>query len=590
MVRLKYLMFLILLWTKISYCQQEYSIAWENDCPESIRTVDTDWPLDSLKNWLFEEGYPYAALDTSRLAGSRMLNPRVSCGPKIGQVRIRWTDSTHRSILSEREVQKTYPWPEIVEQRQRLMETLANAGYPYARLFTNPVAIRPFDATSNPSGFTGIPGDTLVLEYSLDTLRRIYIQEVTLTGEFSMNQRLFETMTGIHSNEVFNLDRIEQSKRMIRQWDFAELKELEYDFNPYGVNLNYAIASKNPSRFDLLIALVPSNQPNKQYEITGNAFLDIRNQLKMAERIYLKFDKYANTSQSFDLRLNFPYLPLIRTGVLAEGLIDRRDSTTLDVHGRIGLQYRWNIYTSYAFFLQRDQSRLITIPSRRLMNSGRLPKELDYNYSAAGVSLDRNTLNNPANPRKGSRTGGTFTGGIKKMIRNAQILGIELPEGEIPFSLQYDSLSASTAKIDLILFRDQFIPLGAYSTMRLRGMGGWVWSSSPLFENEEKRLGGFQDFRGFPEKAFRTDIYGLGTVEYRFLFGAESNIYLFSDFGFLHQTAGDDMWNFPHSVGVGLNLGTKAGVFGISYAVGGQRNQSLSLDQSRVNFGLVVNY
>src|SRR5690606_39990522 len=82
--------------------------------------------------------------------------------------------------------------------------------------------------------------------------------------------------------------------------------------------------------------------------------------------IYLKFDKYANSSQAFDVRFDFPYLPLIRSGVLAEGLIDRRDSTVLDVHGKIGVQYRWKPSLKYAVFLQRDQSRIISVNTNRL--------------------------------------------------------------------------------------------------------------------------------------------------------------------------------------------------------------------------------
>src|SRR5690606_9106526 len=116
------------------------------------------------------------------------------------------------------------------------------------------------------------------------------------------------------------------------------------------------------------------------------------------------------------------------------------------------------------------------------------------------------------------------------------------------------------------------------------------WSSAELYQNEFRSLGGFQDFRGFPENSFLADSYSVLTAEYRFLFGAESNVYAFTDFGFLHHPVNQMAWNFPYSVGIGLNLGTKAGVFGISYAVGGQRNIPLSLDQSRVNFGSMVNY
>ena len=568
---------LIILLAKIAHCQQnaEPVVQYRDDCQNVEVPSDSIWSPQDILDAYFHQGYPYAQIDSKYNGGRDTLTHYVQCGPHFSSVLVKWTGSQTDENRLVPHGTRHYPWSEVLELRQEVLNNLANQGYPYARLLTNPRAIRQ---------------DTLVLELSLDTIRRIYIHEVELQGDFSMNPALFSTMTGIGSDQVFSLDRIEHSIEVIRQWDFAELQSLHYDFNPYGVKLLYEIAPSQPSRFDILIGLVPSNRPGKQYEITGNAYLDIRNQLKMGERIYLKFDKYANSSQAFDLRFDFPYLPLIRSGILAEGLIDRRDSTVLDAHGKIGLQYSWKPGMKYAFFLLRDQSRLISVHTGRLANTGLLPDELDYNFSATGLSITHHRLDHFINPRKGRIVQLSLTGGLRRLVRNAQIVGIELSGDRTSFQAQYDSLTQSTLKAEIDASWDQFIPVGNFSTLRLRSMASLSWASADLFQNEYRRLGGFQDIRGFPENSFFGDGYAVWTAEYRFLFGAESNAYVFGDFGLIHHPANTVSWNYPYSVGIGLNLGTKAGIFGISYAVGGQRHIPLALDQSRVNFGLIVNY
>ena len=571
------LFFLSFTLAKVSFCQQNNfkTIEFKGSCELDTSALDTLQTGEKILKHLLESGYPYATLDSMSGVDYRTVGYVVDCGPIFRYVEVNWTGAQIAQLPVTHHTSRVYPWKEVMKTRREVLTRLANLGYPYTRIYTNPREIR---------------NDTLVLEHTLDTIRRIYVQEVQMKGDFKMNSLLFGRMTGIAEDQVFSLDRIEQSKNVIRQWDFAKLDNLEYDFNPFGVNLIYDMSNGQPSRFDLLIGLVPSSQPNKQYEITGNGYLDVRNQLRMGERIYLKFDKYANSSQSFDIRFDFPYLPFIRSGVLAEGLIDRRDSTVLDVHGRLGLQYSWKPALKYAFFLQRDQSRLTGINTTRYMRSGVLPEELDYNYSAAGLNLTFQNLDHLINPRKGSVFRGTLIGGLRKLVWNGQILAIELPGDQPSFRQQYHELPQSTVKAEIDLSWEKFIPVALYGTFRFRSMVGWTWSSAGLYQNEYRRLGGFQDFRGFPENSFLADAFSAFTAEYRFLFGAESNVYAFTDVGFLHLPGDQATWNYPHSVGIGLNLGTKAGIFGISYAIGGQRHDPLSLDQSRVNFGLMVNY
>lgn len=573
------LFLLMMLMTKISHCQEGIPIAAGKDCPEMLiekwMTADGISVADSLERFLYESGFPFAVTEVTK-EGMGESKISVECGPQIRYVRILWRQDSSWYAMPGEEQDAVLPWEETGHHRAAALHRMADSGFPYARLHTFPQKVA---------------GDTLVLEYGLDSVRTIRIGEIRVSGDFNIHLPMFQSMIGLQEDQPFDAERIRRSREIIRSWDFGELERIHYDFHPTGVDLEFVMREKSPSRFDLLLALIPSMRPERQYELTGNAYIDLQNQLKRAERIFFRFDKYANSSQSLELRLNFPYLGFLRSGVLAEGGLDRRDSSVMDVEGRLGLQYSRDYKRIWSVYMERKQSRLISVEEEWLKRNGLLPEELDYNYTAGGVSLENHLLDQRMNPRKGSFSRIGLSAGIRKIIRNGQIIAIR-PEGAeaVSFDRQYDEVAKSVVRTSAFASRDQFFPVGLYSTFRVRVMGEWIWGPEGLLENEKLRPGGFQDFRGFPEKSFLADGYGAGTLEYRFLFGPESNAYVFSDFGVLYQEKEEGALNFPYGFGIGLNLGTKAGVFGISYAVGGHRDVPFSFSQSRVNFGLMVNY
>ncbi|GAA5221062.1 BamA/TamA family outer membrane protein [Membranihabitans marinus] len=546
----------------------------DSGCPNEIKEYwqasDSIPPQEEeFKKLSLHLGYPYASMDT--IQGKSI----ILCGPVIRTVGIQHQNLPAIMVSASESSWQYQSWNEVMPSRKLLLSNLANLGYPYAQLSTDIVEIRK---------------DTLLLNYHIDTVHTVYIQKITIDGDLSMNHDLFLNMIGLQQQQVFSWEDIQNSLEIIKNWNFVDFVNLTYDFNPFGVDLAYTLDKKDPSKFDVLVALLPSNQINKQFDITGNAYLDLTNQLNMAERIFLKFDKYNNASQSFDLRFQFPYLPIIRSGLIAEGQLDKRDSLVLDVSGKIGLQYSLNPRLQYSWYLQRDQSRLISINTPLLQNSRQLPEDLDYNYSALGFNIYYNGLDRPSNPRKGSYFQSNITAGLKKNVENASILQIQFPNEDFSFSTLYDSLAERSLKVGLSMTVDRYFEIGNYATIRLRGQGAWNFGSEKLFENEKLRLGGLQNFRGFSEKIFVADYYGMGSAEYRYLFDAQSNIYVFTDFGILQNSSKEDRYNFPYSFGLGLNLGTKAGVFGISYALGAHRDQALSFSEGRVNFGFVLNY
>ena len=103
------------------------------------------------------------------------------------------------------------------------------------------------------------------------------------------------------------------------------------------------------------------------------------------------------------------------------------------------------------------------------------------------------------------------------------------------------------------------------------------------------RIGGTKLLRGFNEEALFVRSYSVTTAEYRLLFSKDSNVFAFADYAIVRLLQGNDFTtSHPLGLGLGLNLETKLGVFTISYAVGRQDSQPLSVRSGRIHFGMVT--
>jgi hemolysin activation/secretion protein len=99
-------------------------------------------------------------------------------------------------------------------------------------------------------------------------------------------------------------------------------------------------------------------------------------------------------------------------------------------------------------------------------------------------------------------------------------------------------------------------------------------------------VGGYRLLRGFDEESIYTNRYAVGTIEYRYLVGLNSNFFVFSDLGYstnniIHQS------NNYLGLGAGLSFETKSGIFNVCYALGKRNDLQFDLRQSKIHFGYV---
>lgn len=95
--------------------------------------------------------------------------------------------------------------------------------------------------------------------------------------------------------------------------------------------------------------------------------------------------------------------------------------------------------------------------------------------------------------------------------------------------------------------------------------------------------------RGFDEEAIFASLFSVVTLEYRFLLSKNSYFNLFYDAAYVENRADGYENDFPFGFGAGLAFETKAGLFGVSYALGRQQSAPIDFRAAKIHFGY-VNY
>jgi hemolysin activation/secretion protein len=135
-----------------------------------------------------------------------------------------------------------------------------------------------------------------------------------------------------------------------------------------------------------------------------------------------------------------------------------------------------------------------------------------------------------------------------------------------------------------------YLPLGGNFVLHLRTLDG-VMFNKYLFENELFRLGGIQNIRGMDENSVTASSYITGSIEFRYLFEEQSNLFLFFDGAYWQKDISAEFKeDTPIGFGIGMNLQTKAGIFTISWALGRQYGNPVNIGTAKVHIGYIQRF
>lgn len=527
--------------------------AWSR--PMKVSATSVEARKQAVVAGLWQQGHLEAAIDSCQRAGDSLI-----CALHLGPV-YRWArlspGGVDEAIISEVHFRERYFDHRPIDPRRmaRLYEDLLdrceNAGFPFAALT--------LDSLRSDS-------NTLHATLRLDKGRFVRIDSVVVRGSARVNERYLQASIGIRPGDPYNETLIAQAEKRTRELPFVAQRGAPYVlFTQEHTKLYLFLDAKKASSVNGILGVLPDPVSGK-VNFTGDMDLKLRNALRHGEAIDLNWRSLKDKTQDLKARLNYPYLFHTPFGTDLSLKLFKRDTTFLEVTTRAAVDLLFGRNDRLSVFVNRKTSD-------RLGRAESFPPGLaDVDLSTYGLGIERERFDYRFNPRRGLGVSADASAGTKRSTTGT-LLDAQPPE-EVR-STQYELNGRVVGHL----------PLGGRGTLRLAAQGGSMVNEQ-LFANELYRMGGIKSMRGVDEASIYCSSFAIGTAELRFILDENSNAFVFVDQGWWEDRSQDALvTDAPLGFGAGTSFETKAGIFGLTYALGRQFDRPVDLRESKVHFG-----
>ncbi|TVR71223.1 MAG: hypothetical protein EA408_09470 [Marinilabiliales bacterium] len=442
--------------------------------------------------------------------------------------------------------------------QHRLLTHYENNGYPFAS-----VALEG----------TEIHNDTIRGRLTVQRNRHYRIDSIHVYGDTRVERKHLYRHIGIVPGDPYSEKRFRQAGQRIRETGFfEEIREPEVEFMREEADLYLYLNHRQSGSFNGIIGLAPSGSGG--IRLAGEAGLDLANMFNRMERIGLHWQSPGNGVQQIDIELGQPYLFGRAFGADLNFHMFRQDSAYLRVEGEAGIPF--TITGGGAVSLFGRTSSVMVIAGKEQVPGG-IPAA-GVRSRMTGLSWRYRRIDNLVNPRRGWSFRTSLGAGSRSVTEPGnQDATAWFAEGAGEIRL--------------------FIPVATASTIMLSGNSagklniGHDREADHFYAGELYLLGGIHTIRGFDERSIAATEYFIPRVEYRYLFDATGNIFLFFDgLAYRARLPGGTTSDTPFGLGTGITVGTRAGQFTISYAVGRELGNPFSFRSSRVHMGVLSRF
>ncbi len=430
--------------------------------------------------------------------------------------------------------------------------------------------------------------DKLYGTLSVDKGQYYTFDSLVINGRLRLQKDFIPRLLEISPDDQYDHSKVTAITSRLSQLPYLTLtKPPVVRFINEKANIYLAIDPVAASRFDVLIGVLPSIVNGaRKWNISADVLAELHNSLGYGEYLFAQYKGLREDNTEVILKSTVPYIAKTRIGSHLDFRFFRNSIQHIDVYFDGGGQYIFNGFNNIKFLYNFRSSRLVTPDTVAILAAGKLPSQLDVSYAGGGVALELRRVNYRYNPTKGYLVQAQTSVGRRSIINNFQISGLD------GFENSYDSLSAPLIQAEAYIQASLFIPIKDWATIKVGNTTALKYNRDGVRSNEFLRIGGNRTLRGFDEETILTDMYTFGTMEFRFVFDKNSYLSLpFLDVGTTRILQnGVRKWDPVFGVGMGLNFGTKAGIFNVSFAAGTNQGNPIDFSQLKVHFGYVSQF
>ncbi len=469
-----------------------------------------------------------------------------------------------------------FDYQNIVQIQEALLTYAENHGYPFASVYLGDIVIE----NGNISAKLYMDKNRLI------TLKPIQLEESTA----KIGLKYLENYLDLREGDLYSETKIRAIQQRLRELRFLKEKQpAQVVFEGNKATIYLFLEKQRSSKFDFLVGFLPQNEETGGLTFTGNIQLYFQNLLGRGELIDFHWQQLRPSTPQLDIHLTYNYLLNLPFGADAKFHLYRRDSSYLDVRYDLGIQYLFEGGNYLKAFVNNTSTTLLTVNPNQIINSRQLPRNLDVSNTTLGLEYYLQRLNYRYNPQKGFEVLFRGGAGLKRIDKNTLITDLEDPDDtEFDFTTLYDILTLNTYQFKIDATLNTYIPLGQRGTLKIGVTGGGLITQDSIYQNELYRIGGNRLLRGFDEESVFTDLYGVGTLEARFLTGLNSYLFAFLDYAWLNnRTTAEEIQDQPFGFGLGLTLQLGNGILSFSVAAGQQLNNPLDFQSTKIHVGYV---
>ncbi len=471
---------------------------------------------------------------------------------------------------------KIFRYDELAGLMIDLLRFSENNGYPFATISLDSIIWSDSSITAD-----------LVLQKNQFML----FDTIEIIGNLNLNGNYLRQYTGIHKGEPYDQELLNDLDNRLKEIPFATVRgNTKIEFYGNTAKVIVYLDEKKTSRFDFIVGVIPNTEITGRFIITGEGRLDLHNIFDAGEIFKLHFSKLESTTKELQTYFGYPYLPGLPLGLEADFNLFLKDSNFLELSSSAGLLYQFGGSNNIKAFVSFYSSAILTVDTNFIITTKTLPTNLDLSERAYGLTWNFEQLNYKFNPRNGYAFSLTGSAGTKTIEKNNTISSLYDPEfPDFDFGSLYDSIDNKSLSIKYKYNLRYYIPFLKRNTILLQANGSSIINSI-ILQNELLRLGGNSGLRGFDDQSIPVSQFHIFTAEIRYLLSQNSYAAIFVDAGYVeNKGVGVSTNDFPYGIGAGINFETKAGIFGLNYALGSQNNNPLSLKNAKIHFGY-VNY
>lgn len=392
---------------------------------------------------------------------------------------------------------------------------------------------------------------------SVDKGELIKLDSLIINGDAKIKRYYIEHVLELKKNTILTTSKIDRIDSRIRNIPFLEQEQpFQLAFSDTKSDVLLFLKNKKASSFNGVLGIMPKSQTTGRLMITGDIDLALVNAFHCGEDFKFSWKKYETQNQLLNVGGNFPYIFRSPIGLGADFSLEKKDSSYLktDVIGKVIVG---NYVSKGGYIYYRNTS---SFPIGN--DTASLGNYAKYKANLWGFGVKVCNLDNVMNPYRG-----------------------------IVFEIQADAGRKHEEDGKPIFHSNIFYDISGYIgfaknfTVKLRNSSKMIYSKT-IFGNELLWIGGLNTARGFDELSLPATYYTLGNVEFRYLFERSSAVYVLADAIYFGKKFTDsDATNYAMGLGVGIDLGTSAGIFSLIYAIGKQNDNSFSFGNSKIHFG-----